>query len=135
MRIGELAKRSGVSRDTIRYYERCGLIRSAPSRSSTNSYRSYGEDAELTLEMINEAQAAGLTLDDVREFVSAVSVDANDNVDVMQFLDNKISEVEIRLAQCQRFLTTLQDTKAAFLRGPDNSEFDWPSEKPNTAQR
>jgi len=44
MRIGELAKRSEVSRDTIRFYERNGLIFSMPSDSGTNSYREYFEE-------------------------------------------------------------------------------------------
>ncbi len=45
LRIGEISRRSGLPRDTIRYYEREGLISSEPSTEPSNSYRSYTEDA------------------------------------------------------------------------------------------
>lgn len=125
MRIGELSKKSGLSRDTIRYYERHGLIRSAPSRSTTNSYRHYGADAVLTLGMIREAQAAGMTLADVRAFLDALSVVANGEDAVVAFLDGKIVEVETNIRRSQRFLETLQATRTALIAGPDPSEFDW----------
>ncbi len=127
MRIGELAKRTGVTRDTIRYYERCGLIRSAPSRSATNSYRIYDDDAALTLGLIAEAQAAGMALDDVRALVDVISVGSDIEHDVMAFIDTKITEVEETIARSTRFLETLKATRAALIAGPPAEEFDWPS--------
>lgn len=63
--IGELANACGVSRDTLRFYERKGLLprpRRTPSR-----YRVYAEEDEQRLFLIRQAQAIGLTLDDIRE--------------------------------------------------------------------
>lgn len=65
--IGELARRCAVSRDTIRYYEREGLLprpRRTPAR-----YRVYGADDERRLLFVRHAQALGLTLDDIRELL------------------------------------------------------------------
>lgn len=126
MRIGELANRTGVSRDTIRYYERSGLISSAPSTSKTNSYRHYGEDAALSLDLIAQAQAAGLTLDDVRQLIDALSIGAPEDTDALAFLDAKIGEVEATIDRSRRFLATLRASRAALMRGPDPREFNWP---------
>ena len=69
MRIGELAKRAEVSRDTIRFYERHGLIRSRQDPEADNNYRIYPEDALITLEVIRDAQAAGLSIADITIFL------------------------------------------------------------------
>ncbi len=114
MRIGELAKRTGLSRDTIRFYERRGLIVSEPESGGTNSYRSYPEEAVLTLELIREAQDAGMTLADLTVFMAQVGAD--DSEDGEAFLDAKIAEVEARIARSQRFLKTLRQTRAALAR-------------------
>ena len=67
LKIGELAKRCGVSRDTIRFYEREGLL-PRPQRTPA-LYRVYGDEDEGRLLFIRQAQALGLTLDYVRELV------------------------------------------------------------------
>ena len=67
LKIGELATRCGVSRDTIRFYEREGLL-PRPKRGPSQ-YRVYGEEDEGRLLFIRHAQALGLTLDDIREMV------------------------------------------------------------------
>ncbi len=67
LKIGELAARCAVSRDTIRFYEREGLL-PRPQRTPA-LYRVYGEEDEGRLLFIRQAQALGLTLDDIRELV------------------------------------------------------------------
>ncbi len=113
MRIGELSRRSGVSRDTLRYYERQGLIQSAPGTDPTNNYRHYPEESLLTLEMIAEAQAAGLTIADLSIFIGQLQAADAEDFDGEAFLQARIEEVESRIAQARRFLTTLRATKAA----------------------
>lgn len=113
MRIGELAKRARVSRDAIRFYERNGLIASQPSDSATNNYRIYPADTIPTLELIQEAQAAGLTLADLRAFIAALQNACTQDFDADAFLDAKIEEVEERIRQSKRFLRALKQTKAA----------------------
>ena len=60
MRIGELARRAGVTADTIRFYEREELL-GEPVRTP-NGYRDYGEDTLEDLVFIRKAQALGLRL-------------------------------------------------------------------------
>lgn len=67
MKIGELARRSGVNASAIRFYESRGLLGAAQRQS--NGYRDYPEDAVLALGIINGLQQAGFTLDELRAFV------------------------------------------------------------------
>lgn len=67
LKIGELAGRCGVSRDTIRFYEREALLPQAQRTPAL--YRVYGDEDEGRLLFIRRAQALGLTLDDIRELV------------------------------------------------------------------
>jgi DNA-binding transcriptional MerR regulator len=67
MLIGELAARAGVSVQTLRYYERRGLV-STP-RKSASGYRQYGAEAVRTVRFIRRAQALGFTLEEIRDLL------------------------------------------------------------------
>lgn len=118
MRIGELSKRSGVSRDTLRYYEKQGLIQSRDGPDPTNSYRDYPEDALITLEQISDAQAAGLSIADLTILLSQLSAEDPDAFDGEAFLQHRIDEVEQRIQRANRFLQSLKDAKAALSAPP-----------------
>jgi MerR family mercuric resistance operon transcriptional regulator len=64
MKIGELAERAGVHVETIRYYQRLGLMPSPPRRHGT--VRRYDEEALERLRFIRRAQALGFSLDEVQ---------------------------------------------------------------------
>ena len=118
MRIGELARRSGFSRDAIRFYERQGLISAEESREETSNYKRYPEDAIMTLEVIRDAQAAGMSIGDLSIFLSQLAAEAGDDFDGDDFLAAKISEVEERIASSERFLQTLRETRHALAIAP-----------------
>jgi MerR family transcriptional regulator, copper efflux regulator len=67
IKIGELAECCGVSRDTIRFYERAGLLRQ-PSRTASR-HRIYDEQAVAQLRLIRGLQGLGLTLEDIRHLL------------------------------------------------------------------
>lgn len=116
MRIGELAKRSTVSRTTIRFYERHGLIRSEAGDSHTNNYRDYSEDNVHRLSFISGAREAGMSLAEIRDLMDAVagSCDAETRRGV---LVAHIDELRRRRAQIEKVETFL----ASFLSDPDTS--------------
>ena len=118
MRIGQLSKRTGLSRDTIRFYERQGLIFPEESRENSNNYKSYPEDAVLTLEIVRDAQAAGLSITDLTIFMSQLAAEDADEFDGDAFLAAKIEEVEARIRASKRFLKTLKDTRDALAIAP-----------------
>jgi MerR family Zn(II)-responsive transcriptional regulator of zntA len=67
IKIGELAKRCGVSRDTVRFYERAGVLRK-PSRTASG-HRIYDKKALAQLQFIRGIQRLGLTLEDIRNLL------------------------------------------------------------------
>lgn len=67
MRIGELAKLSGLAPSRIRFYEASGLISSVERKA--NGYRDYAPDTQWVLELITGAQAAGFSLDEIRQLM------------------------------------------------------------------
>ncbi|WP_436762607.1 MerR family transcriptional regulator [Streptosporangium sp. V21-05] len=69
MRIGELARRAGVSARALRYYEQQGLI---TATRSANGYREYGEADLRLVSEIRSLLAVGFTLDDARPFVDCL---------------------------------------------------------------
>ena len=98
--IGAVAKRAGVPIDTIRYYEREGLLPEAPRRAS--GYRSYGEDAVAQLRFIRRAKDLGFTLEEVRELL-ALSADRHGGVEgVRERAAARLHAIEARIAELQR---------------------------------
>ena len=67
MRIGELARRAGVTTRTVRYYDGLGLLESA--RRERSGHRHYDEDAVARLEKIDFLKRMGLTLDEIAEVI------------------------------------------------------------------
>jgi MerR family copper efflux transcriptional regulator len=66
MRIGELARRAGVTTRTVRYYEGLGLL---DSRREGSGHRQYDEDALKRLDKIDWLKGMGLTLEEIREVI------------------------------------------------------------------
>lgn len=117
MRIGELSQRSGFSRDTIRLYERSGLI-CAEAREEDNNYKNYPESAVFTLEIVRDAQAAGMSISDLATFIKQLEALDGDDFDGDDFLAQKIQEVETRINASSRFLETLKQAREALARAP-----------------
>lgn len=111
MRIGELARRSGCEVETIRYYEREGLL-PQPPRSEGN-YRQYGEhDAERLL-FIRHCRSLGMSLDDIRllqRFQSDPDL-ACDQINAL--LDRHLLQVRDQLAALQQLQRQLQDLRSS----------------------
>ena len=118
MRIGELSRRTGFSRDAIRFYERQGLIEAEESREKSSNYKSYPEGTVMTLEVVRDAQAAGLSIGDLSIFLSQLAAEDAETFDGDAFLAAKITEVEDRIAASERFLQTLRETRHALAIAP-----------------
>jgi MerR family copper efflux transcriptional regulator len=96
--IGKLAKLAGVSIDTVRYYERNGLL--APSTRLASGYRRYGDLELARLRFIRRAQKLGFSL---KEINSLLSLSARRNVaQVKRSAQAKLADVDARIADLQR---------------------------------
>lgn len=92
--IGSLAKRAGVRVDTVRYYERTGLL--SPQGRLASGYRRYGELELARLRFIRRAQMLGFTLKEVRDLLSLSS--QHDVSRVKRTAQTKLADVEKRIA-------------------------------------
>ena len=98
--IGAVAKRVGVAIDTIRFYEREGLLPEPLRRAS--GYRSYGESTIAQLRFIRRAKQLGFTLEEIRELL-ALSTDRRLGVKaVKQRARERLLAIEQRIVELQR---------------------------------
>lgn len=100
MRIGELARRSGVPTTTLRYYEQAGLL--APPRRTDSGYRTYDAEAMQRLVFIRAAQAVGLTLAEIREVIAIRDGGRPPCQHVRELVDRRRAEVRARIAELRR---------------------------------
>lgn len=110
MRIGELAKITGLAPSRIRFYEASGLIQSVERKA--NGYRDYSDDAVWILEMITSAQLAGFTLDEIRHLLP-VSSQGWRHDELIFGLKRKVEEIEVlqqRLARNKEQLLMVIDS-------------------------
>lgn len=97
MKIGELAGRSGCPVETIRYYERIGLL--APPQRTANNYRSYGDGHAERLQFIRHCRTLDMGLDEIRMLLDARDQPEGDCADVNGLLDRHIARVAGRIAE------------------------------------
>jgi len=95
MRIGELARRAGVSTRTLRYYEEQGLL---TPRRLPNGYRSYDEDAVEQVRRIRYLLAAGIGTEMAREVLPCVRDDGDALVPECDELVDALAQEEARIA-------------------------------------
>lgn len=107
--IGQLAESAGVAVDTVRYYERHGLLQ--PAGRLASGYRRYGEAELKRLRFIRRAKALGFTLEDVRVLLT---LSAQRNVaKVKRAAQAKLDDVEARIAELERVRGGLRKLIAA----------------------
>jgi MerR family mercuric resistance operon transcriptional regulator len=105
VRTGDLAAAAGVHPETLRYYERRGLL-TAPVRS-LGGQRDYPASALATLRAIKLAQRLGFTLDEVASLLSPSASGLRSRADA------KLAEIETRIAGLQTAATSLRSAVAA----------------------
>ncbi len=110
LRSGQLAAAAGVNIQTLRYYERRGLL-PEPSRS-LGGHREYGPDAVTVLRIIKAVQRLGFTLDEIAELL-AVGSHRGPRPGLRERAQNKIAEVDARIAQLQEVRDALTLVVAA----------------------
>jgi len=99
LKIGELARAADVGVETIRYYERRGLLAQPPRRAS--GYRQYPWRAVRRVRFIRRAQALGFTLKEIEELLALRVDDERSCADVRALARAKLEDIERRVAELQ----------------------------------
>ena len=95
--IGRVARRAGLAVDTVRFYEREGLLQK-PARTASG-YRQYAPDAVKRLQFIRQAKELGFTLPEIRELLALKVAPGKSCADVRARAEAKLADVERRMAQ------------------------------------
>ncbi len=94
MLIGELSKRTGFSHDTIRFYERKGLIDIKPKERRENNYKEYPEEVYERLVLIKTIKTLGFTLNEIDEFIAAWGEENASCTNLKGHIVDKIKKVD-----------------------------------------
>jgi DNA-binding transcriptional MerR regulator len=94
MRIGELCEQAGVSRDTVRYYERIGLLDKATQPHVTNTYKRYSALSLQRIRLIVHAKALGFTLAEIRDVIDVWDSPSFDTAKKIACLQAKLDELD-----------------------------------------
>jgi Hg(II)-responsive transcriptional regulator len=109
--IGQLAKTVQVNVETVRYYERRGLLQQPPRQ--TSGYRRYSRDAVRRIQFIRRAQRLGFSLQEIDDLLRLRADPQSSCCDVKQLAESKIAELESRirdLRQMQEALAMLTES-------------------------
>lgn len=107
LRIGQVAKRAGVGVETIRFYERKGLIEEPPRRPS--GYRQYPETVIPRIRFIRRAGELGFSLKEVQELLDLRADSATRGGAVRERAEAKVREIEARIAGLEGITNILTD--------------------------
>ncbi|HVB78755.1 MAG TPA: Cd(II)/Pb(II)-responsive transcriptional regulator [Candidatus Binataceae bacterium] len=110
MRIGQLAARAGCGADTVRYYERAGLL--APPQRHANGYRRYAEAHLERLAFIRRCRSLDMSLPEIRMLLAAMERPEADCDPVNALIDAHIVHVAARIEELKRLKAELDAIRA-----------------------
>jgi Cu(I)-responsive transcriptional regulator len=106
MWIGEAAEQAGVNVQTLRYYERRGLLPRTPRRAS--GYREYAPDAVRVVRFIKRAQELGFSLDEIEELLRLRRSARRDRARIRKVADERIAQIDRKIAELDRMRGALR---------------------------
>lgn len=110
LKIGELAKRCNINKETIRYYEKIGLI-PEPERTESG-YRQYSSELSVRLSFIKRMQELGFSLHEIDQLLSIADGKDADCNDVYQFTEKKLAEIAMKIEDLRRIHAMLLDLQS-----------------------
>jgi DNA-binding transcriptional MerR regulator len=105
MKIGTVSKETGIGIETLRFYERSGLL-DEPLRTSSG-YRSYSHEVFERLAFIKQAQLLGFTLDEIRQLITEKRAGKSPCSHVRDIVRRRLSELDERMLEMKRYRTEL----------------------------
>lgn len=112
MKIGQLAKLTGVSVDALRFYEEKGLIK--PTTRSESGYRHYAPGAVAQIGFLKTAQALGFSLQEIAEVMPALTDGELILDDVKQKMQAKLTSIDQQIERLQQLRQQIQSSLLLF---------------------
>ena len=109
--IGRLARKAGVNLETVRYYERRGLLPRPPR--SASGYRLFPADAARRLKFIRRAQELAFSLGEIRELLSLRVARNTSSAAIRKRAEHKIADIEAKIKSLESMKKTLRKLTSA----------------------
>jgi len=110
LRIGELARQTGFTPKTLRYYEEAGLLH--PDRRSESGYRLYGDAAIDRLSFVRSARGLGLQLNDIRRILEVSDKGRLPCEHVIEVVDRELQRVDIQMKRLKEVRSGLSGLRS-----------------------
>lgn len=110
MLIGELSKRTGLSRDTIRFYEKKGLIEIPKKLRRHNNYKEYPENVFNRLLLITTVKELGFTLNEIETFFELWTEPDASCENLTATLEKKLKQVDNQMEKLLQFKKRISDS-------------------------
>lgn len=111
MRIGEVSQRTGFSQDTLRWYEKIGLIQLDKHTRTDNNYRFYDQKTVDRLLDIRQLKTFGFTLKEIGELLFLEEIDELNCPSVAAKLDPKLESIDKKIAELEKLKIRLLQVK------------------------
>lgn len=109
MLIGQLAQRTGFTRDTIRFYEKHGLIEVPRKARRENNYKEYPDEVLARLLTIKRVKAMGFTLNETQEILDLMDLDLATCADMTERVDAKVISIDTKINELMDLRKQLLD--------------------------
>lgn len=119
LKIGELARRAGVTPKAIRFYETRRIL--PPAYRGANRYRLYGEDTVEMVRFVKQATSLGLTLAEIRDIIAIRQGGRPPCMHVHRLLHDKAAELDRKLADLLDVRRRIRKSLGAWQRRPGSS--------------
>jgi MerR family transcriptional regulator, copper efflux regulator len=99
--IGELAQKTGLSKDTIRFYTKLGLIVATDRQAGSRIYQDYSTEMRERLVLITQGKSLGFTLNEMKQLVDAALDGSLPLAEKIKVTEGKLSQIRAKIAQLQ----------------------------------
>src|SRR3989344_3911125 len=117
MTVSELARRAGVTAETVRYYTRSGLL--TPQRQKQNDYYYYSDSDLVRLLFIRKARLLGFGLDDVTEILHMSGLGRSPCPRVREILEKRLQDNRCKLKELESLQTRMEHVAKMWSEMPD----------------
>jgi len=112
MKISELCKLTGLSKDGIRHYEQLGLIQSQRLPAGSRYYQDYDEDSLSRIEIIQCGKSCGFTLKEIKSIFDCTKTDELTLTELRPFLHKKLEELDQKAEEIEKMKVIIRQNLA-----------------------
>jgi MerR family Zn(II)-responsive transcriptional regulator of zntA len=117
MRVKDLAKKTGVTADTVRYYTRIGLLK--PQKNATNGYKMYRSEDEQRLNFAIKARHLGFTVAEIKEIIKLSSTGLSPCCQVRKIVKTRLKEAAVKIDEMNALYARMKQAADTWEHMPD----------------